>query len=167
MHEVRNLANDALVRHLDAVVHRERGMTLEVLHDLNELERRRLHLDRGYSSLFDYCVRHLKYSSSAAARRIQAARCIRRYPVMEKMLRDRDLSLSTISLIASILSPENHRAILSRVRGASYREVERIACEYRPPVALRDRVQPVRVAASTPGAGSGKTRRSRVTFRMM
>ncbi|HKW13245.1 MAG TPA: hypothetical protein VJS69_02045, partial [Candidatus Krumholzibacteria bacterium] len=74
MMERRRLSNDDLVRSLEQNVARERGMTIEVLHDLNEMERRRLHLDLGYSSLFDYCTRKLKYSSSAAARRIQAAR---------------------------------------------------------------------------------------------
>jgi hypothetical protein len=66
------LSNDELARQLDRNVARERGMTIDVLHDLNEMARRRLHLDLGYRSLFDYCTRKLKYSSSAAARRIQA-----------------------------------------------------------------------------------------------
>ena len=150
--ERRRLRNDALVRQLDNDVARERGMTIEVLHDLNEMEKRRLHLDLGYSSLFDYCTRKLKYSSSAAARRIQAARCIRRFPVVLKMLQAGELSLSTVASIASILNPQNCETILKRVEGASCRQVERIACEYRPPVAVRDRVRPVRVV--TPGVGS-------------
>jgi 5-methylcytosine-specific restriction endonuclease McrA len=127
-------------------------MTIEVLHDLNEMERRRLYLDRGYSSLFDYCVRKLKYSSSAAARRIQAARCIRRYPIVLRMLESNELSLTTVASIANILTPQNCETILQRVRGVSCRQVERILCEYRSPVAFRDRMRPVRVI--TPGAGS-------------
>ena len=151
MHDaLRKLSNDELVRGLEAAVSKEREMTIQVLHHLNEMERRRLHVDSGYSSLFDYCVRHLKYSSSAAARRIQAARCIRRYPEMLPMLKNRELSLSTISLIAPILKRD--KSVLDRVRGASHRKVEQIVAQYGPPVSLRDRVRPVRVA--TPGAGS-------------
>jgi 5-methylcytosine-specific restriction endonuclease McrA len=150
--ERRKLTNDALVRQLDTDVARERGMTIDVLHDLNEMARRRLHLDLGYRSLFDYCTRKLKYSSSAAARRIQAARCIRLYPVVLKMLEADELSLTTISSIASILTPQNCTTILERLRGLPSRKVERIACEYRPPVAFRDQTRPVRVI--TPGAGS-------------
>ncbi|HEX6789966.1 MAG TPA: HNH endonuclease signature motif containing protein [Candidatus Krumholzibacteria bacterium] len=75
---------------------------------------------------------------------------MRRYPEVLEMLKKRELSLSTISLIAPILKYD--RTILQRVRGASHRQVEKIVAQYGPPVALRDRVRPVRVA--TPGAGS-------------
>lgn len=149
---LRKLSNDDLVRKLDQDVARERAMTIAVLHDLNEMDRRRLYLDRGCSSLFDYCVRKLKYSSSAAARRIQAARCIRRFPVVLGMLERDEITLSTVATVASILKPDNCTVILDRVRGASCRQVERIVCDYRSPVKLRDQVRPVRVV--TPGAGS-------------
>ena len=150
MHDIRTLSNDDLVRRLEMAVTKEREMTMQVLLHLNEVERRRLHLDSGYSSLYVYCVRRLKYSSSAAGRRVQAARCIRRHPEVLPMLKNRELSLSTISLIAPVLKQD--KTILEKVRGASHRQVEKIVAQYGPPVALRDRVRPVRVA--TPGAGS-------------
>lgn len=149
---LRKLSNEDLVRKLDQDVARERAMTIAVLHDLNEMDRRRLYLDRGCSSLFDYCVRKLKYSSSAATRRIQAARCIRRFPVVLGMLERNEITLSTVATVASILKPDNCTVVLNRVRGASCRQVERIACDYRSPVTLRDQVRPVRLV--TPGAGS-------------
>jgi 5-methylcytosine-specific restriction endonuclease McrA len=149
---LRKLSNDDLVRRLIDDVARERAMTVAVLHDLNEVERRRLYLDLGCSSLFDYCVRKLKYSSSAAARRIQAARCIRRFPAVLRLLQANEISLTTVGSIAPVLNAQNCETILKRVRGVSCRQVERIACEYRPPLAMRDRVRPVRVV--TPGAGS-------------
>jgi hypothetical protein len=152
--ELKKLNDNDLICHLGDTVRNERGFTVQVLLDLNEMYRRRLYLDLGYSSLFDYCVRKLKYSSSAAGRRIQAARCIRRFPETLRMLRDNELSLSSISLIEPILCDENKRDILDRVRGASSRVVERIASEFRPPVRFADRVQPVHVAETTPGAGS-------------
>lgn len=149
---LRKLSNDDLIRRLTHDVASERAMTIAVLHDLNEVERRRLYLDLGCGSLFDYCVRKLKYSSSAAARRIQAARCIRRLPVVLKLLQANEISLTTVGSIAPILNTQNCETILKRVRGVSCRNVERIVCEYRPPVAMRDKVRPVRVV--TPGAGS-------------
>ena len=42
--------------------------TITVLHFINECDRRKSYLERGYSSVFDYCVRKLKYSSSTAGR---------------------------------------------------------------------------------------------------
>ena len=165
------LSDNDLLRQIEALTNDEHEATIQILHHLNEIERRRLDLDLGYSSLFDYCVQCLEYSTSAAGRRIQAARCIRRYPAVLPLLQERELNLSTISLIEPILTIDNFKTILERVRGASYRDVERIASEYRPPVACRDRVQHVRVAIPpapsraevkeeteqnvlTPGAGS-------------
>jgi 5-methylcytosine-specific restriction endonuclease McrA len=118
----------------------------EILQHLIETEKRRLDLDLGYSSLFDYCVNYLEYSGPAAGRRIQAARCIRQFPIVLSMLENHELSLSKISQIEGILTDDNYKSILERVKGASYRKVEEIACEYRAPIKFRDRVKPVCVA---------------------
>ncbi len=117
-----------------------------MLHFINDCERRKSYLDRGYSSIFDYCVRRLKYSSSTAGRLIQAARCIRQHPEVLRMLEAREVSVSSICQVATILDDDNKESILGRIKGASRREVERIACDYRPPMALGDRMVPVRVA---------------------
>jgi 5-methylcytosine-specific restriction endonuclease McrA len=130
----------------------------EILQHLIETEKRRLDLDLGYSSLYDYCVNYLEYSGPAAGRRIQAARCIRRFPVVLTMLENYELSLTTISQIESILTDDNYKGILERVKGASYRTAEKIACEYRAPLKFRDRVKPVCVAirASAPSNKSAR-----------
>jgi 5-methylcytosine-specific restriction endonuclease McrA len=127
----------------------EHASLTELLQHLIEIEKRRLDLDMGFRSLFDYCVNDLEYSASAAGRRIQAARCIHRYPVVLEMLEKHELSLTTISQIEPILTDENYQSILERVRGASQRDVEKVACEFRPPLKLKDRVRPVVVAEMT------------------
>ena len=124
---------------------------------LIEVERRRVHVGLGYASMFDYCTRHLRYSSSAAARRIHTARCIRDYPEVYGLLEKNEVNLSTVSLVSSILTRENYEDILSRVRNKSQKEVEGIVADYRPPVSLRDRARPVWVAvpSSGPAASEG------------
>jgi len=120
--------------------------TIVVLHFINDCERRKSYLDLGYSSVWDYCTRKLEYSSSTAGRYIVAARCIAQNPEVLAMLEKREVSVTSISQFASILNNDNKQSILGRVKGASWREVERVACDYRPPVALSDRTVPVRVA---------------------
>jgi 5-methylcytosine-specific restriction endonuclease McrA len=56
------------------------------------------------------------------------------------------VSVTSINQFASILNDDNKQSILQRVKGASWRQVERIASDYRPPVAVSDRMVPVRVA---------------------
>lgn len=144
--QLRQLDDQGLVAGLALATRGERAMTMRVLHHLNEMERRELHIDLGYSSLFDYCVRKLGYSPSGAGRRIQAARCIRRFPEVLGMLATRDLSLSVVALIEPVLTDENFASVMDRIRGKSFREVERVMAEYRPPLEFRDNVRPVRVA---------------------
>jgi hypothetical protein len=120
-------------------------MTVEVLLHLNEVERRRLHLTLGYATMFDFATRHLRYSSSAAGRRIQVARCIARHPELLEPLRDREMNLSTIALIAGVLDDGNVQDLIDAIRGKSQREVEHIVATHRPAVEIRDRVRPVRV----------------------
>lgn len=128
----------------------EHASTMKMLHFINDLERRKSYLDLGYSSVFDYCVRKIGYSRSAAGRRIQAARCARRYPEVFGMLRAHELSFGIAALLEPILTDDNKDSILARVRGASHREVERVVSEYRPPMELRDRLQYVRVPVPQP-----------------
>lgn len=143
---LQSLNDRDLIRETEQLVRTERGVTINILHHLNESWRRKLHLELGYSSLFDYCVRGLKYSSSAAGRRIAAARCIRRFPQVLALLESGELSMCTLAMIESILDENNIQSILPRVQGAPRRDVEKVVCEFRPPVHLRDRIRPVRVA---------------------
>jgi hypothetical protein len=146
------LSDRELLSRVRDLVARERAVTLEVLLHLIEVERRRLHLGLGYASMFEYCLRHLGYSSSAASRRIQAARCIRDYPEVYALLEKNEVNLITVSLAASILNESNAKDLLAKIRGKSQREVEAIVATYRPPVSMRDRAKPVCVAVPAPSA---------------
>jgi hypothetical protein len=58
---IRTLSDSALLKRLNVLAEKERATTLEILLHLNEVDRRRLYLTQGYSSLFSYCTEHLKY----------------------------------------------------------------------------------------------------------
>jgi hypothetical protein len=153
------LSDRELLAHLAHLVHRERAVLRDVLLHLAEVEARKLHLKLGYGSLFDYCTRKLGYSESAAGRRIQVARCLRRFPETDELLAQGQVSLVTLAMVAGILTETNKDEILSSIRGQSQREVERIVSAYRPRPFVRDQVRPVSVIVpagsfSTPSAGS-------------
>ena len=67
---LRSLSDSDLLSRVRGIVVRERTLTLFLLLHLNEIERRKLHLMQGYSSMFDYCTSCLGYSETAAIRRI-------------------------------------------------------------------------------------------------
>src|SRR5262245_14875303 len=120
--------------------------TIVVLEFINDCERRKSYLDLGYSSVWDYCVRRLEYPSSTASRYIQAARCIRQNSEVLGMLEKNEVSVTSICQFASILNDDNKESVLSQVKGASWRDVERVARKFRPPMELRDRMVPVQAA---------------------
>ena len=144
------LSDRELLARVKALVSQERATTLEILVHLIEVERRKLHLGLGYPSLFEYCTRHLGYSNSAAGRRIHAARCIRDFPEVYYLLEKNEVNLSSVSLVASILTIENKADLLGRIRNRSQKEVEGVVADYRPPASFRDRVRPVCVAVAEP-----------------
>ncbi|MDE2143014.1 MAG: hypothetical protein KGL74_06225 [Elusimicrobia bacterium] len=45
------------------------------------MDRRRSALNAGFPSLFDYCVRTLRYAQGEAARRIHAARAAAKFQI--------------------------------------------------------------------------------------
>ena len=66
-----------------------------MLDHLDEIDRRGLALRRGFSSLFDYAVRELRFTDAAAQRRIQAMRLHRRDGSVRARLQSGDLSLTS------------------------------------------------------------------------
>ena len=103
---------------------------IAILGFIAEVERRKIHLAMGYSSLFDYCTQFLEESESAANRRITAARCAVKFPQVMPLLESNDINLSTIGKVAKILTAENCDMVLERIRRKSIREAEAIAAEY-------------------------------------
>src|SRR5512138_1755386 len=77
----------------------ERAIVVEFLVHLGEFDRRGCALALGFGSSFAYCTRGLGLSSSAAFRRLTAARLMRRFPIAEGMLRDGRLSPTTLTLL--------------------------------------------------------------------
>lgn len=138
------LMNDQAL--LDVLFTLDRGQwetTLEILLHLGEVERRKLHLVRGHSSLFAYCIEGLGRSESTAGRWIRAARCIRAYPQVYELLQRRELKLGTVSLLAGVIDADNARKLLDAVRGRTRREVERIVARYKPAETVSDRIVPI------------------------
>ena len=140
---LRRLGDAELVQGLLLAHAAEARVTLRVVMHLIEMERRGIHLEQGFGSLFDYCTGKLGYSASAATRRIKAARCIRDYPEVYWQLKDGRVNLSTIAQVAGILDSQNAGGVLERIAGKSQREVAAIVAEYRPEASLPERVRPV------------------------
>ena len=72
--------HDIVVKKLETLAKVERRISVKILRHLMEVEKRRIHLDMGYSSLFVFLTKHLKYSDGSAYRRIEAMKILRDVP---------------------------------------------------------------------------------------
>jgi hypothetical protein len=126
-------------------VRRERGCLAEVLKYLREVEKRKLFLERGYSSLFAYCTSKLGYSEPEAMLRIQAMRLMRTVPEAAKKIEEGKLSLSVAAKIQSAVreAPEKAKGLVRELSGASKREAERKLAEVFPQEAKPEKAKPI------------------------
>ena len=148
------ISDNRLIRQIESLRGRERKILAGVLRHLVEIERRRLYLPRGYSSLFEFCTQHLKYSRSAAGRRIAAARALARFSSLEGYILNGEVNLYALSLVSGILTEDNFARVISGIRNRSTHDVEALVARYRPGRILRDRVRTVCVMEPEPGAGN-------------
>lgn len=121
----------------------ERSSSLELVAALAELESRRLYLGLGYSSLYTYCLQHLRLSESEARTRMHAARAAWRFPMVLDMLSTGDLSLTTAAILAPWLTDENCLTLLEAARRKTKREVEALVADLGPPVEVDAEIYPV------------------------
>jgi hypothetical protein len=126
-------------------VRRERECTALVLKYLREVEKRKLFVERGYSSLFAYCTGKLGYSEPEAMLRIQAMRLTRAVPEAGKKIEEGELSLSVAAKIQSAVkeAPEKAKELVRELAGASKREAERRLAEVFPEPPKKEAAKPI------------------------
>ncbi|MBD3179440.1 MAG: DUF222 domain-containing protein [Candidatus Latescibacteria bacterium] len=165
--ELQSINNRKLLEDLACLNNRERRLKVRILLYLREIDRRKLYLEEGYSSMFDFCTEHLGYSRSAACRRIRVARCMGRYPEIAAMLQAGEINITTLSMVSGILNDDNYEEILKKISNRSKRDVEIFISGFNPQREIRDRVRPVCVlkpaaGKSTPTGGSRINRKNYV-----
>jgi hypothetical protein len=148
------LSDAQLVAQVKSLVARERDATAQIVAHLAELDTRDVHLREGYGSLFIYCRDALGLSEWEAYNRIEVARAARRFPVILDMLASGAVNLTTVKLLASHLTPANHRDVLESARGKKKPEVEEIVARLSPrpdvPASIRRLTTPNPIPPASP-----------------
>ena len=88
------LSDDRLLERTKELSGIEHHLEVVVIDHLREIQKRRLYLRRGFSSLFDYAVRELGYSDAAAWRRIKAMRLCAEVGGVRERLRNGTMTLN-------------------------------------------------------------------------
>ena len=151
---VRGLTDRALLTALQERASYDDGVEAELLALLAEVDARQLHLDLGYSSLYEYCIRKLHLTEWVAYHRIRVARAARDFPVILDCIRAGEIHLSAAKLLAPRLTRENHRELLALATHKTKAEIEELLADRAPkpdaPSFIRRLPSP---AVSGPGSG--------------
>jgi 5-methylcytosine-specific restriction endonuclease McrA len=151
--EVARLGDLELIESLQRLLAQERGVHARLLIHLAEVEGRGLYRERAYSSMFDYCVQALHMSEAEAYLRIRAARLSREFPRVLEMLQAGELHLSSLKLLAPVLTADNAHELLEVARFKSKRELEvQLAARFEKPDVQNTIRKLPQAATSAPGA---------------
>ena len=103
-----NVSNSELEQKLFHFVAQERKLLHVVLLHIKEVDNRKLYLEKSRSSLYEYLVKDVGYSSSSAQRRIEGARLLREIPELSGSIESGKINLSQICEVARSVkqSPE-------------------------------------------------------------
>lgn len=135
--KLNHLTDDTLLKDIHLLVEKERSLNCDILWHLKEVDRRKLYVELHCGSLFDYCVKVLKYSEGQASRRVSGARLLKDLPEVAGQIANGKLNLTQLNQASfffrdeKILKPEDKAAILKKIEGRSTRETERILHEHR------------------------------------
>jgi len=124
-----HLSDDVLLLNLTASVARENSATAWVVAHIAEVERRRLYAPAGYPSMRRYCVKELRLSEDAAAKRVQAARAAREYPAIFEELASGRIHLTGVNLLAPHLTSGNADDLLAAAAFKSKAEIAMLIAE--------------------------------------
>lgn len=133
--QLKEMKNEVLLLQTKSFVQNERRIQVEVLLHLQEIERRKLFLELGFGSLFDFTTKELGYSESAAYRRIQAMRLMKAVPEVKHKISEGSLTLTTAAQMQTFIKAEKKKnvplsvvqtkVLVETLENKSSRQVER------------------------------------------
>jgi hypothetical protein len=137
------MSDAELVGRLVELLREERRLTAAVLAHLGEVEARRLYLPAACSSMFVYCTRVLGMSEDQAFKRIQAARAMRRFPVVATAVAEGRLHLTAVVRLAPHLEDENVDALVAEASGKRKAEIDVLLARLAPKAVVPPRLERV------------------------
>ena len=118
----------------------ERRITSKILDKLQLLQDCKGYLKMGYSSLFDYLVRGLKYSETTAYQRQTCVRLTVEVPEIKEKIDEGSLSVSSLSMVYKHIKDkptEDKRDVLKKIENKSTREAKKLFTEPMKPIKIK------------------------------
>lgn len=151
------LTDSDLVRETKFLADHSRRNEIRLLEHLAEFDARRLCLEEGHRSLYEYCTLALGFEDGEAYRRIRVARVIRAYPEALTALSQKKVTASSLVVLSPWLERSNVKEWLATAAGKTRRELEALVAARYPQAPQPDAVRnfpahPLVVSSAPPQA---------------
>lgn len=147
--DLKFLTDKQLLLDIKLYAFQEREIITVILHHLNEIDSRKLFSELKYSSMLDYAVKELKYSETAAIRRLQSASLLKDFPQLENKILKGELTLSNLQLSyrffrkQEIKDPHTKLGIINQIESLSSRDCQKLFFELTPMPLPQESIRPV------------------------
>ena len=133
----KSVSNKVIVEKFKLLMETERFTTAEIVEYVREMDRRKLYLDYGHTSLFTFLTKGLGYAPASAQRRIDSARLLDSVPELKQDLESGALNLTQVSMMAHSIrrkkkeepgirfSSEDRQELLKKIKNQDTRETEK------------------------------------------
>jgi hypothetical protein len=129
---LKHLSDESLDQSLLSFIKKEKEVLKEILLHIAEIDRRRLFLGLGYSSLYSYLTERMGYDGGSAQRRIDAARLAQQVPSVIESIDQGEITLSQVTFLQKSFrqaheqknSPESKAVILETIKCKTLAETQ-------------------------------------------
>jgi hypothetical protein len=137
----KSVSNQVLLEDFQQLLVSEKLTKAEIVEYVREIDRRRLYIDQGYTSLFSFLTKGRGYTPASAQRRIDSARLLDSMPELKEDLESGALNLTQVSMMAHAVrqkqkeepgvkvSSEEKQELLNKVKNQDTRESEKILAQ--------------------------------------
>jgi hypothetical protein len=132
---MKGLSDSKILSEILIVRKNEKRFTLKVLEYLEEIDRRRLYLNTGSRTLFNYCVNILGYSYGEANIRVSTVRLVKKEPIARKKIENGELSLTNADQLQKFIKIEKpsdqlKKKLIDDLTDKTKRQAEQILLEH-------------------------------------
>lgn len=124
--ELKTMNDDRLIQTLEQLIGNENKILAQSLAYISEVGRRRLFLSRGFTSLYEFCVKTLPLSPGSVYRRTQVAKKAQKHPLLLELVAKGELNLTVVSKICPHLKDSCQNDYIRSFIGKTVNEVEAV-----------------------------------------
>jgi len=154
---IQQLTDHALEQRLTELLGDDRRLEVDLLAHISEVDRRKLYRERGYSSMFSFCVEKLHLAESVAYKRITVARAAHKYPSILEKIAQGGIHLTGASQLAPYCTPNNVDELLAAATHKSKREIAKLLAETFPQPDVPARIRKLPNNSRTKGSPAPST----------